>query len=105
MVNRITSMTMSWNTLSTNFYLRFTIHDLLDVGHLFNGCDDLFDIWYCCILEILGVGHRHVGAGNTFDWSIEIIKSTLHNFGSDLGRDAAKRMRLFGDDHAISLLY
>src|SRR6266404_8322268 len=77
------------------YHLRFTIYHLLDVGDLFNGCDDLFHTWYCRVLEILGVGHRHVGAGNAFDWSIEIIKSPLHNFGGDLGRDAAKWMRLF----------
>src|SRR6266550_3770789 len=99
------TLSISGKSISKNFYLPFTIYNLLDVSDLFNGCDDLFDIWYRRVLEILRVGHWHIGAGNAFNWSVEIIKSKLHDFRGDLCCHAAERMRLFGNYHAIGFLY
>ena len=73
------------------------------VADRLGGVDDLVDGWQGKRLEVGGVRHRHVGAGDLGRRRVEIVERLDRDLGADLGADGADRPGFLDGDDAIGL--
>ena len=57
------------------------------------------------LLEVLGVGHRHVGARDAPDGRVEVVEGLLLHERGEVGADAAVRPALLDDHAAVGLAH
>ena len=68
--------------------------------HLPGGGDDPVDLWERGVLEVLGVGHRDLGAAHACDRGVELEEGVLDDPRAHLGGDAPAAPPLVDDDDA-----
>src|SRR5918993_3309898 len=75
------------------------------IAHGLYGLHHLADVRQRELLEVRGIGHRHVLAGDAHDRRVEVVECLLHDLHADLGGDAGLRPALLDDDAARRLLH
>jgi len=73
----------------------------LPVGDFAGGGGDILDLRHGEMLEVGGVGQRHVLATDPLDWRVEPVEALFHDQRRDFGTDAGKRPALFDGDDAV----
>lgn len=56
------------------------------------------------LLELLGVGRRDLGAGDTLGGRVKVVEGVLHGECEDLGADAESRVSRLDDHQTVGLL-
>src|SRR5690606_20374023 len=79
--------------------------ELAPVGDGVYGGDHLVDVRQRQFLEVSGVGHGHVLAGDAGDRGIEIVEGLLHDAGGEFGADGALRPAFFDSDQPAGLFH
>src|SRR5688500_13419342 len=75
------------------------------VGDALGGFDDVLGLRQRQLLEIGGVGHRHVRAVHAHHRRVEPVEHLLHRQGRQLGADAGKRPALLHGDQPVGALH
>mmetsp|Transcript_7939 Transcript_7939/g.32156 ORF Transcript_7939/g.32156 Transcript_7939/m.32156 type:complete len:421 (+) Transcript_7939:335-1597(+) len=76
---------------------------LLLVAHALGHAHDVLDLGQRRLLEVRGVGHGHVDAGDALDGRVEVVEGVLHDHGGNLRADASLGPALLDDDDAVGL--
>ena len=73
------------------------------VAHALGHAHDVLHLGKRRLLEVGGVGHGNVHAGDALHGGVEVVEGVLHDHGGNLRADASLGPTFFHDDDAVGL--